>query len=120
MVDGHSQIGSAFKALRVPGTQRAEFIDDPALATARLFRRFFDLARSDVPESGGFIDALCQQQVEVVEQKLAALLKPKFLRIGGYWYPRGGMPIDVFWQTGKLPAWVWLPDQGAAPYRGRG
>jgi 7-cyano-7-deazaguanine reductase len=55
-----------------------------------------------------------------VGKALAALLKPKFLRIGGYWYPRGGMPIDVFWQTGKLPAGVWLPEQGVAPYRGRG
>ena len=55
-----------------------------------------------------------------IGKKLAALLKPKFLRIGGYWYPRGGMPIDVFWQTGKLPADVWLPDHGVAPYRGRG
>ena len=46
--------------------------------------------------------------------------QPQFLRIGGYWYPRGGMPIDVFWQTGTLPEGVWLPDQGVAPYRGRG
>jgi 7-cyano-7-deazaguanine reductase len=55
-----------------------------------------------------------------IGKKLAALLKPKFLRIGGYWYPRGGIPIDVFWQTGKLPAGFWAPDQGVAPYRGRG
>ena len=55
-----------------------------------------------------------------IGKKLVAFLKPKFLRIGGYWYPRGGMPIDVFWQAGKLPAGVWLPDQGVAPYRGRG
>jgi 7-cyano-7-deazaguanine reductase len=55
-----------------------------------------------------------------IGKTLAALLKPKWLRIGGYWYPRGGMPIDVFWQTGKAPAGVWLPDQGVAPYRGRG
>jgi 7-cyano-7-deazaguanine reductase len=55
-----------------------------------------------------------------IGKTLAALLKPKWLRIGGYWYPRGGMPIDVFWQTGKPPAGVWLPDQGVAPYRGRG
>jgi 7-cyano-7-deazaguanine reductase len=55
-----------------------------------------------------------------IGKKLADLLKPKFLRIGGYWYPRGGMPIDVFWQTGKLPGGVWLPDTGVAPYRGRG
>ena len=55
-----------------------------------------------------------------IGKRLFALLKPKFLRIGGYWYPRGGMPIDVFWQKGSLPAGVWLPDQGVAPYRGRG
>jgi 7-cyano-7-deazaguanine reductase len=55
-----------------------------------------------------------------IGKKLVALIKPKFLRIGGYWYPRGGIPIDVFWQAGKPPAGVWLPDQGVAPYRGRG
>jgi 7-cyano-7-deazaguanine reductase len=54
-----------------------------------------------------------------IGKKLVALLKPKYLRIGGYWFPRGGMPIDVFWQAGKLPRSVWLPDQGVAPYRGR-
>jgi 7-cyano-7-deazaguanine reductase len=55
-----------------------------------------------------------------IGKRLAALLKPRWMRIGGYWYPRGGMPIDVFWQTGRLPAGVLLPDQGVAPYRGRG
>lgn len=55
-----------------------------------------------------------------IGKKLVQLLKPKFLRIGGYWYPRGGIPIDVFWQSGTLPKGVWLPDQGVATYRGRG
>jgi len=55
-----------------------------------------------------------------IGKRLAALLTPHYLRIGGYWYPRGGMPIDVFWQTGALPKGTWLPDQGVAPYRGRG
>lgn len=55
-----------------------------------------------------------------IGKTLAGLLKPKFLRIGGYWYPRGGIPIDVFWQMGKVPAGVWIPDQGVTPYRGRG
>ncbi len=55
-----------------------------------------------------------------IAKRIATLLEPHFLRIGGYWYPRGGMPIDVFWQTGQLPDGVWLPDQGVAPYRGRG
>jgi 7-cyano-7-deazaguanine reductase len=55
-----------------------------------------------------------------IGKDIAALLKPYWLRIGGYWQPRGGIPIDVFWQTGELPAGVWAPDQGVAPYRGRG
>jgi 7-cyano-7-deazaguanine reductase len=55
-----------------------------------------------------------------IGKRLVELLKPKWLRIGGYWYPRGGIPIDVFWQAGKLPAGVWVPEQGVAAYRGRG
>ena len=55
-----------------------------------------------------------------IGKRLAAELSPRWLRIGGYWYPRGGMPIDVFWQTGEPPKTVWLPDPGVAPYRGRG
>jgi 7-cyano-7-deazaguanine reductase len=55
-----------------------------------------------------------------IGKKLVDFLKPRFLRIGGYWYPRGGIPIDVFWQWGKPPKDVWLPDQGVQPYRGRG
>ncbi|MGH6906848.1 MAG: preQ(1) synthase, partial [Aestuariivirga sp.] len=55
-----------------------------------------------------------------IGKRLVAELKPKWLRIGGYWYPRGGIPIDVFWQTGAPPKGLWLPDQGVPPYRGRG
>lgn len=54
-----------------------------------------------------------------IGRRLAELLEPKFLRIGGYWYPRGGIPIDVFWQTGAVPNGLWLPDQGVPPYRAR-
>jgi 7-cyano-7-deazaguanine reductase len=55
-----------------------------------------------------------------IGKRLVDLLAPKWLRIGAYWYPRGGIPIDVFWQTGPAPEGVWIPDQGVAPYRGRG
>jgi 7-cyano-7-deazaguanine reductase len=51
---------------------------------------------------------------------LVVALAPKWLRIAGYWYPRGGMPIDVFWQTGEAPKGLWVPDTGVAAYRGRG
>jgi 7-cyano-7-deazaguanine reductase len=55
-----------------------------------------------------------------IGKRLVREISPKWLRIGGYWFPRGGMPIDVFWQTGLPPRGLWLPDQGVAPYRGRG
>ena len=55
-----------------------------------------------------------------IANRLVAVLAARWLRIGAYWYPRGGIPIDVFWQTGAPPPGLWLPDQGVAPYRGRG
>ncbi len=55
-----------------------------------------------------------------IAKRLLALLDPVWLRIGGYWYPRGGIPIDVFYATGTPPEGVWIPDQGVPPYRGRG
>ena len=55
-----------------------------------------------------------------IAERLVAEIAPAWLRIGGYWYPRGGMPIDVFYQTGPPPEGLWIPDQGVAPYRGRG
>ena len=55
-----------------------------------------------------------------VARKIMGVVQPHWLRIGGYWYPRGGIPIDVFWQSGPPPEGLWLPDQGVPPYRGRG
>ena len=54
-----------------------------------------------------------------IGRKIVEVASPTWLRIGGYWYPRGGIPIDVFWQTGPAPEGLWLPDQGVPPYRGR-
>ncbi|XBQ16417.1 MAG: preQ(1) synthase [Oceanicaulis sp.] len=65
---------------------------------------------------GAFHEACTMQ----IGQRLVDELSPKWLRIGGYWYPRGGIPIDVFGQWGEVPKGLWIPDQGVAPYRGRG
>ena len=56
----------------------------------------------------------------MIARRVVEATKPLWLRIGGYWYPRGGIPIDVFWQTGPAPDGCFLPDQGVPPYRGRG
>ena len=55
-----------------------------------------------------------------IAKRIEAETAPVWLRIGGYWYPRGGIPIDIFYQSGPPPEDVWLPDQGVPPYRGRG
>ena len=55
-----------------------------------------------------------------IAKRIADAIAPRWIRIGGYWYPRGGMPIDVFYQSAPPPEGLWLPDQGVAPYRGRG
>jgi len=55
-----------------------------------------------------------------IGKRLIKELDPVWLRIGGYWYPRGGIPIDVFYQSGNAPEGLWIPEQGVPPYRGRG
>lgn len=55
-----------------------------------------------------------------IAKRVVEAIQPQWLRIGGYWYPRGGIPIDVFYQTGPVPEDAWIPDQGVPPYRGRG
>ena len=55
-----------------------------------------------------------------IAKRIVSITEAKWLRLGGYWYPRGGIPIDIFYQTDEPPKGVWIPDQGVAPYRGRG
>ena len=61
-----------------------------------------------------------EETTVAIAKRLVDEIAPRWLRIGGYWYPRGGMPIDVFYQTGEPPKGLWIPDQGVAPYKGRG
>lgn len=55
-----------------------------------------------------------------IAKRISETIEPKWLRLGGYWYPRGGMPIDIFYQTGEAPKNIWVPDQDVPNYRGRG
>jgi 7-cyano-7-deazaguanine reductase len=54
-----------------------------------------------------------------VAKRIIETAEPRWLRIAGFWYPRGGIPIDVFWQTGPAPEGLWVPDPGVPAYRGR-
>ena len=55
-----------------------------------------------------------------IANDISKILEPKWFRIGAYWYPRGGIPIDIFWQSSLPPKDLWIPDQGVENYRGRG
>ena len=67
----------------------------------------FKLLMASYRNHGAFHEA-CTMEIAA---KLVALLDPVWLRIGAYWYPRGGIPIDVFWQTSNAPPDVWVPNQ---------
>jgi 7-cyano-7-deazaguanine reductase len=89
-----------------------DYVPDRLIVESKSLKLFLSSFRSH----GAFHEACTLD----IAKRLTAALKPNWLRIGGYWYPRGGMPIDVFYQTGPPPAGLWLPDPGVAPYRGRG
>lgn len=94
----------------------AHFVIDYAPRQRLVESKSFKLYLASFRNHGAFHEAC----TVMIGKRLVELLDPLWLRIGGYWYPRGGIPIDVFWQTGTPPAGLWLPDQGVSPYRGRG
>ena len=89
-----------------------DYVPDKAIVESKSLKLFLTSFRN----ASGFHEAT----TITIAKRIQGAIKPQYLRIAGYWYPRGGMPIDIFWQTGKLPKDVWLPDTGVSPYRGRG
>jgi 7-cyano-7-deazaguanine reductase len=89
-----------------------DYVPDRAIIESKSLKLFLVSYRNH----GGFHEA-CTVEIAT---RLVDAAKPKWLRIGGYWYPRGGIPIDIFYQTGQAPKGLWIPDQGVPPYRGRG
>jgi len=88
-----------------------DYIPDGWIVESKSLKLFLTSFRNH----GAFHEACTMQ----IAERLVALLSPRWLRIGAYWYPRGGMPIDVFWQTGAPPEAAWIPAQDVPPYRGR-
>jgi 7-cyano-7-deazaguanine reductase len=89
-----------------------DYVPDARIVESKALKLFLSSFRNHA----GFHEAVTVG----IGKRLFDEMAPKWLRIGGYWYPRGGIPIDVFWQSGPPPAGLWLPDQGVPTYRGRG
>jgi 7-cyano-7-deazaguanine reductase len=89
-----------------------DYAPDAAIVESKSLKLFLGAFRNHA----GFHEAVTVG----IGTRLLAEMAPRWIRIGGYWYPRGGIPIDVFWQSGAPPAGLWLPEPGVAAYRGRG
>lgn len=89
-----------------------DYVPDELIVESKSLKIFLGSYRNH----GAFHEACT---IEIAERVIAAT-ECQWLRIGGYWYPRGGIPIDVFWQSGAPLEGLWLPEQGVPPYRGRG
>jgi 7-cyano-7-deazaguanine reductase len=94
------------------GVMVIDYVPDKWLIESKSLKLYFQSFRNH--------GAFHEDCTVTIGRRVAGLLKPHWLRIGGYFNPRGGMPIDVFWQTGEPPKEIWIPDQGIAAYRGRG
>ncbi len=89
-----------------------DYVPDEAIVESKSLKLFLASFRNH--------GAFHEDCTVAIGKRLIEAAEPKWLRIGGYWYPRGGIPIDVFWQSGRAPEGLWIPDQGVQPYRGRG
>jgi len=89
-----------------------DYIPDLKLVESKSLKLFLGSFRNH----GAFHEACTVD----IAKRLIEDISPKWIRIGGYWYPRGGMPIDIFFAQGEIPAGVWVPEQKIDGYRGRG
>ncbi|MEM6603596.1 MAG: preQ(1) synthase [Pseudomonadota bacterium] len=89
-----------------------DYIPDQYLAESKSLKLFMQSFRNH--------GAFHEDCTITVAKRICDAIKPRWLRIGGSWYPRGGIPIDVFWQTGAPPEGCWIADQNVSAYRGRG
>ncbi len=88
-----------------------DYVPDRALIESKSLKLFLGSFRNH--------GAFHEDCTLAIAKRLIDACEPQWLRIGGYWYPRGGIPIDVFWQTEAPPPGLWLPDQAVPTYRGR-
>ncbi len=94
----------------------AHFVIDYCPAKRLLESKSLKLFLASFRNTAGFHE----ECTVTIGKRIAAEVRPKFLRIAGFWYPRGGIPIDVIWEKGRVPRGVFLPDLEVEPYRGRG
>lgn len=89
-----------------------DYIPDQSLVESKSLKLFLQSFRNH--------GAFHEDCTIFVAKSIIETIKPRWLCIGGYWYPRGGIPIDIFWQTNTPPEHIYLPPHNVPSYRGRG
>lgn len=78
-----------------------DYIPGPALVESKSLKLFLQSFRDH--------DSFHEECTMLVYKKLVEALNPHWLRVTAFWFPRGGIPIDIFVQTGVPPAWAYIP-----------
>ena len=88
-----------------------DYIPDKMIVESKSFKLFMHSFRNH----GGFHEDCTL----MIAKKMIKEIKPIWLRIGGFWNPRGGIPIDIFFQTSEKPKDIWINDVDIQSYKGR-
>lgn len=88
-----------------------DYTPDKKLVESKSLKLFLHSFRNH----GAFHEAV----VDMIGDRFFQAVEPLWIRVVGLFYPRGGIPIDVFWTKGKLPVGIAAPDLPSDFYRGR-
>jgi 7-cyano-7-deazaguanine reductase len=84
----------------------ARFVIDYVPAASCVESKSLKLFMASWRNTGAFHEAT----TVTIAKRLIEAMAPNWLRISGFWFPRGGIPIDVHYQTGAPPAGVHIPE----------
>ena len=88
-----------------------DYIPDKSIVESKSFKLFLFSFRNH--------GAFHEDCTLMIANKIVDTIKPKWLRISGFWNPRGGIPIDIFFQTKKKPKGIWIEKHKIKTFRGR-
>lgn len=88
-----------------------DYVPNDRLVESKALKLFLGSFRNH----GAFHEACTQ----LIAYRINTACKPAWLRVAAFWYPRGGIPIDVFVTLGDLPAGIYVPALDGREYRGR-
>lgn len=88
-----------------------DYVPDEHLVESKSLKLFLASFRSHQ----GFHESTTMMIVD----RFAEACEPHWLRVAALWYPRGGIPIDIFWQSGDPLKGVYIPAIDLMPFRGR-